>query len=239
MKLLPVFIILALCASPSLLRGDDGTALSQTDLDFITQAISLNKAEVRMAYIAADHHLMAPLQALAERMVTNHRAALKRLLALSRDKNAGLADEMLPGDLMLVEDLIGLADGEVPERFIKMRIEFLKRTIALCTTEIEVGTTSISRSTLPPPSCTAHGSGRRPGPGSEALRSRPDPRRHRGGGVPPGGGRAAGQARAAARRPAILRLLSAAAWAADPVRPTSPRMVGAAGRWSALLAMGP
>lgn len=139
MPLLHRLIILALCAASSPLRGDDDTALSQSDLAFFTQAISINKAEVRMARIAAHRHLTVPLQALADTMVTYHSAALRQLLALSRDKQAGLADEIQPGDLMAVDALNRLSDNEVPERFIKMRIDWLKRSIDLFAIEIDDG----------------------------------------------------------------------------------------------------
>jgi putative membrane protein len=139
MPLLIMLIIAALCASPSRLQGDDDTALSQADLDFFKQAISINEAEIRLARIAANHHLMVPLQALADGMVMYHTAALNQLMTLSQAKKAGLADEIQPGDLMDVDALNGVADSEVPERFIAMRIAWLKRCIDAFTTEIDDG----------------------------------------------------------------------------------------------------
>jgi predicted outer membrane protein len=139
MPRIPLFIISALCVSSAMLRGDDASALSQTDLAFAKQAISIDKAEIRMARIAANRHLMAPLQSLADSMVTYHSATLKQLLSWSRAENAGLADEIQPDDLMTVDALNGLSDSEVPERFIKMHIECLKRTLDLYATEINDG----------------------------------------------------------------------------------------------------
>jgi hypothetical protein len=139
MPLLHLLFITALCAAASLLHGDDDTALSQTDREFLTQAISFSTAEIRMARIAMHRHLLVPLQSLADTMVVSHSAALRQLLAWSRDKQAGVAEEIQPGDLMAVDALNGVSDGEVGERFVKMRIDWLRRSIDLFAIEIDDG----------------------------------------------------------------------------------------------------
>jgi putative membrane protein len=140
MPLILALFIAGLCAAPCILRGSDAIALGPIDLDFFKQAISVNAAEIRVAYIALHRPLMAPVQELAESMVTTHSAALKKLLSLSQAKASGLAEAIQAGDQSAVDGLNGLADGEVAERFIKMRIECLKRAIDIYTVEISSGT---------------------------------------------------------------------------------------------------
>jgi predicted outer membrane protein len=139
MPLFIALIISALCALPCLLRGSDTSTLSPVDLDFFKQAISINVAEIRFAHVALSRHLMAPAEELANSMVTTHSAALKTLLALSQAKKSGLSAEIQADEPLTVDGLTGLADSEVPERFIKMQIDCLKRTIAIYTVEINDG----------------------------------------------------------------------------------------------------